>query len=87
MAGDTLDLESLMEELKTQRDELRVKLHLAKAETREEFERMEKRWDHVRGRLGLIAKETGRVSRDVGEAARLVLEEIKSGYQRIRELV
>ena len=87
MGDDTLNLQRLADELRKQRDELRVRLHLAKAEARDEFERLEKRWEHVRGRAGVVAKEAGEVSKDVGEAARLVLEEIKTGYQRIRELV
>ena len=87
IADDTLDLQRLVDELKRQRDELRVRLHLAKAEARDEFERLEKRWEHVRGRAGVVAKEAAEVSKDVGDAARLVLEEIRTGYQRIRELV
>ena len=81
------DLERLADELKRQRDELRLKLHLAKAEARDEFERLEKRWEHVRGRLAVLAKEAGAASKDVGEATRLVLDEIKAGYRRLRELV
>ena len=87
MADDRLDVERFIEELKKQRDELRVKLHLAKAEAREEFERLEKRLDHVRGRVDVIVRETGEISKDVGHAARVVLEEIRTGYQRIRERV
>ena len=87
MADNRPEMTLLIEELKSQRDELRVKLHLATAEAREEFERLEKRFDHVRGRLEVIARETGKVSQDVGHAARLVLEEIRSGYQRIRACV
>jgi hypothetical protein len=81
------DLERLADELKERRDELRLKLHLAKAEARDEFERLEKRWAHVRSRLAVIAKESGAASKDVGEATRLLLHEIKAGYQRLRELV
>lgn len=85
--AERMDLQRLTEEVKQQRDELRVKLHLAKAEAREEFERLEKRWNHVRGRLKVIGKEAGEATKDVADAARLVLEEIKAGYQRIRDLV
>ena len=81
------DLERLADELKEQRDELRLKLHLAKAEAREEFERLEKRWEHVRARLAVIAEEAGAASKDVGEATQLLLHEIKVGYQRVRALV
>ena len=80
-------MDRLADELRQQRDELRLKLHLAKAEARDEFERLEKRWDHVRGRLGVIAKEAGAASKDVAVATLQLLREIKAGYQRVRELI
>ena len=87
MPDDGLDLQRMIEHLETQRDELRVRLHLAKAEAREEFERLEKRLEHIRGRVDVVTREMGQVSKDVGEAARLVLGELESGYQRVRELM
>ena len=87
MTDEKIDLQRLVDELKAQRDELRVKLHLAKAEARDEFEKLEKRWEHARGRLAVIGKEAGEASKDVGEAARLVLDEIRAGYQRIRKAI
>jgi SMC interacting uncharacterized protein involved in chromosome segregation len=87
MADEKMKLERLVDELKEQRDELRVRLHLARADARDEFERLEKRWEHARGRLAVIGKEAGEASKDVGDAARLVLDEIKTGYQRIRKLM
>ena len=86
MNDERMDLERLTEELKKQRDELRVRIHLAKADARDQFEWLEKRWEHLRGRAGVIAEEAGAATKNVGEAARLVLEEIKKGYQRIREV-
>ena len=86
MEDETLDLERFIEELGKQHDELRVNLHLAKAEAREEFERLEKRLDHVRGCLAEIVRETGKLSKDVEHAACLVLEDVRIGYQRIRDL-
>lgn len=87
MSDERTDLQGLGDELKRQREELRLKLHLAKAEARDEFEKLEKRWEHLRGRLGVIGKEAGAASKDVLEATRLVLDEIKEGYRRIRKLV
>ena len=87
MTDEKVDLHRLVDELKEQRDELRVRLHLAKAEARDEFEKLEKRWEHARGRLAVIGKEAGEASKDVGDAARLVLDEIRAGYQRVRKLI
>jgi len=87
MSDEKAELTRVADELKEQRDALRVKLHLAKAEARDEFEKLEKRWEHVRGRLTVVGKEAGEVSKDVLDAVRLVLDEIRAGYQRIRKLV
>ena len=38
---DNEKLENLWQELKTERDELRVQMHLAKAELRDEWEELE----------------------------------------------
>lgn len=81
------DLQKLADDLKTQRDELRVRLHLARAEAREEFEKLEKRWEHLRAKLAVLGKEAGEASKDVREAARLVLDEIRDGYHRVKKLV
>ena len=84
---DRMDLQKLADELKKQRDELRVRLHLARAEARDEFEKLEKRWEHARAKLTVVGKEAGEASKDVLDAARLVLGEIREGYQRVKKLV
>ena len=44
-------LEDLIDNLKTQRDELRVQMHLAKAKIRDESEEIEKKWAHAEARF------------------------------------
>ncbi|MCW5889504.1 MAG: hypothetical protein KIT14_03030 [bacterium] len=84
MAGE---LAKIVEQLKTQRDELRVRLHLAKADARDEWEALEKRWEHLRAETAVVGREAGHAAGDVGAATRLLLEEIQRGYQRIRALL
>jgi hypothetical protein len=81
------ELQKLVEDLKTQRDDLRVRVHLAKAEVKDEWERLEHRWEHVRGRMEVIGHEAGKTAKDVGAALRLAAEELRSGYQRVRTLL
>jgi archaellum component FlaC len=81
------DLRNLYDELRTQRDELVVKLHLARADARDEWEALEKKWQHVKARMEVVGREAGEVADDVGEAARGVLHELKKGYARLRTLV
>ncbi len=87
MAHIDPELQKLLEDLKTQRDELRVRLHLAKAEAKDEWERLEHTWEHVRGRMEVVGHEAGKTAKDVGAALRLAAEELRNGYQRVRTLL
>lgn len=81
------DLDKLVAELQTQRDELRLKLHLAKADAKTEWEKLEKKWEHLRGKLEVIGREAKDAGKDVLSATRLVARELKDGYERVRALL
>lgn len=81
------ELTKLIDDLKRQRDEIRVRLHLAKAEAKEEWERLEVHWDHVRGKIGVVGREAGKAAEEVGAALRLAAEELRLGYERVRKLL
>ena len=92
MSNDTLeklreDMEDLSELLKRERDELKVKLSLAKLEAREEWEETERKWEHFRAKAQQVGHEAGEASKEIGAAARLLGEEIKEAYKRIRRLM
>ncbi|MFN8545191.1 MAG: hypothetical protein U0807_13440 [Candidatus Binatia bacterium] len=87
MALSKDDLNKLLDDLKQQRDELRVKLKLARADARDEFEELEKKWEHVRGKMEVVGREAGKAAEDVASALGLVATEIKKGYERIRKLL
>jgi hypothetical protein len=72
------------EHLKQQRDELRVKLHLAKAEAKDEWARLEKQWEEMRPKLEAAKEEAGKTAESVGTALGLAVEELKKGYERLR---
>ena len=80
-------LERELEDLRTTRDELRVRLHLGKLEAQEQWKQIEKQWQHLESKLKL-AGETGReIAEDMGDATRLAVEELKEGYERLRKLL
>lgn len=90
MATANERLQSLMDDLRQQRDELRVKLNLAQADARDEWKKMEDRWDRFESRweakmegAGDAAEET---ADNVEAALELAAEELKSGYRRLRKL-
>jgi len=87
MTSPTDKLHELAETLKTQRDELKLKLHLLGAEARDEWESLEKKREHLEGRLKVLAREAGDVAQDLGAALEQVGSELKAGYERLRKLI
>lgn len=81
------DINRMLDELRTQRDMLRVRLHLAGAEAREEWDALEKRWEHLRARATVVGREASETAENVGTALRHVADELKQGYERLRALV
>jgi predicted nucleic acid-binding Zn-ribbon protein len=82
-------LEELITTLERERDELRVKVHLASLDAKDEFAELERRLDALRARLserGGEARETANDVGDVvGETARKMADELREGYRKIRE--
>jgi hypothetical protein len=74
-------------ELTQERDELAVRMHLAKAEARDQWEELEKKWEHFRARLEVVGRAAGESAEDVGDALELLGSELKRGYARIRKLL
>lgn len=84
MTNTREEFERVMQQLTQQRDELRVKMSLAKLEAREEWERLEKKWEHVKATAPKIRDDLGTTATNVNAALRLVAEEIRDGYARLR---
>jgi hypothetical protein len=85
MTESLSDIEALIEGLKQQRDAIKVQLHLGKAEAKQEWEEMEKKLERLRTKVKAVGDESQQASQDVFEAAKLLAEEIKRGYDRIRK--
>lgn len=82
--GHKEDLEKMLGKLREQRDELRLQMHLAKAELREEWDDVENKWEHVESRLEKAGHEAKESAGDVGAALSQVAEEIGAAYKRIK---
>lgn len=76
--------EELIEKLQQERDELRVRLHLGKAEAREELARLDAKLDQFRERARAARGEAGDAMGDIEEAAKNLWSEVREGYDRVR---
>ena len=73
-----------LEELRRVRDELRIKIHLGRAEAKDLWEKTENKLEEFENKVKSVSSQAEEPLHDVGEAAKHLLDEIKDGYRRIR---
>ena len=76
-------IDELVDELREERDKLRVRIHLAKMEVSEEWEDIEEKLDNLESKAKAVGKATADSAEDIGAAARLLGKEIKDGFKHI----
>ena len=81
------EIHALMDDVQRQRDELRLQLHLAKAEARQEWERLEVKLNQARAKMGVVGREAEKAAHEVGAALKLALDELRKGYEQVRKLL
>lgn len=77
------EFDKLVDSLKTERDELKLKLHLGSMEAKEEFEEAEKKWAAIKAKASQIADSAEETSDEFIEKAKVVGDELKETYHRI----
>lgn len=85
MSDEGRKLDSLLDELKQLRDELKLKMHLAKAEAKDEWDALEKKWGQLKPQLDSVQDEASKASKNVLAALELGVDELREGYRRIRD--
>ena len=78
------EFSELVETLKTERDEIKLKLHLASMDVKDEFDTVDEKWDLVAQKAAEVADDAVEVSEEAIAKAKVVGEELKEAYQRIR---
>ena len=74
--------DDLIADLQQKRDELRVQIHLASKDIQDDWEELEDKMEDIAEKAGL--EET---SEGIGDAIELLGDELKNGYQRIRDAI
>jgi hypothetical protein len=83
MADAKEHIEEMIRDLKHERDELRVKMSLAKLEAMDEWRDLEAKLHKLEAKAKELGGATAEASRDIGAAARLLGEEIRKGLRSV----
>jgi chromosome segregation ATPase len=86
MTDDNSELDRIIRQLEQQRDELKLKLHLAKADARDEWSKLEQKWEQLRSKTQQAKQVLGDSSENVRTAAKMLADEIGKGYQRLKKV-
>ncbi len=79
-------LEEIKNAIEHIRDELALKAHLGKADATDELEKLEKKWDKLKQQLKPYSDDIEKKTGDAGAAIELAAEEIKAGFERLRNI-
>lgn len=76
------DFNEIIEHLKQRRDEIRVQMHLASKEVKDDWEQLEEKMEDFTKRAKL-----GETGSGVGDAMGQLGQELKKGYERVRDAI
>ena len=78
-------IKETLNELKQERDELKVKLRLAKMQAGDEWEKREDQLEKLEAKTKELGNAASDASQGIGAAAKLLAEEIADGFSKIRK--
>ncbi|MEZ5492914.1 MAG: hypothetical protein R3F50_21770 [Gammaproteobacteria bacterium] len=76
-------VDEMLNDLKQERDELRLKIKLAKMEANEEWAKLEAKLARLETKARELKSATEDSSKEIGAAAKLLGEEIRDGFKNI----
>lgn len=79
------DMQKFWEQLKTERDLLIVRAHLASAELKDEWAALEEKWHEAEQKLRHLQDNAFEATQEMKLSANIIMEEIANAYKRIKE--
>ncbi|MBY0276087.1 hypothetical protein K2Z84_12140 [Candidatus Binatia bacterium] len=73
------NIDDILRDLRTRRDELKVRIHLGSQEAQDEWHRLEERWNEFAAKAHVEDSAEG-----ISSALGLLKEELVRGYERVR---
>ena len=87
MSDQKTALEDLMGTLKQERDELKLKMHLASMDAKDEYERLSGKCDELSEQYEPLTDAVEDTAENVLAALKLAAEEMVSGFHRVRKAI
>ena len=84
---DSADEVMGLDALRQLRDELRVQVHLARADALDEWEKAEAKWHRVQSQLSMSETGAKKAAKDTTAAWRELVREMSDGYSRVRDAI
>jgi hypothetical protein len=73
-----------LEALQTIRDELKLKAHLAKADVKDEINRLETKWQRVEDELRRSAEHLKQPLANMGQDTKSLVQELRQGFESVK---
>jgi len=80
-------LEDAIRKLKQDREELKLKMHLASMDAKDEYDRLSRRIDELTDQLDPLKGAVGETADNVWTALGMVADELKHGFHRVRKAI
>jgi hypothetical protein len=87
MSDKSSTLENTINTLRQYRDQMALKMHLAKMESKDEFDRLSGKVDELADQFAPVKDATGEIAGKVFNALSLAAGEMKKGFERVRDAV
>lgn len=78
------DLETARQKLAQMRDELKLEIHLARSDVRDEWKGLERKWNYFEGKVRQAQRESEKTSEEIWEDVKRLGEDLREGYGRVR---
>lgn len=80
-------LGELINKLKNERDELKLQMHLASMDAKDEYDRISRKVDALSDQYEPLKDAMEETAENVFSALGLAADELKAGYERVRKAV
>lgn len=79
------ELNNLLQKLKTERDQIKLKIHLAGQDAKDEWQKLEEKWKPFTDKVHEVESAAESSGEQVKAAAELLGQEIKKGFENVRK--